>query len=354
MAVTFDDQTESTADAVNVSFDSNSPETAPLGAVRQTVNGEEQHSAETDRLEEIPALLGIAGHSDCPETESEPHADQTFAPSVMEDTVETTTTVVDNTALRAELLEITSALQEALNGTRLISKRIDDIANGNQALAQQVKGISLNQELMTAELECINSGANSRNFLSKTFLTISSVVVSLLVAFQSYLFVSFTRNQRLQETSGSLVLGNISSLNRKMAVYDKNLAKSLEAQTALEHAQTRLATAATEKHEAHGSEGADTAASHTIPVKERLNRLRNGYPEKKLIRKETGDWFVYNKKAEECISDVEIIESLNQAYRKIGRSISPSVPMPAHNALCILKPDGKGGTEIIMTKAFIP
>jgi hypothetical protein len=85
-----------------------------------------------------------------------------------------------------------------------------------------------------------------------------------------------------------------------------------------------------------------------------LNKLRNGLAEKKLIRKENGDWFVYGKKSEENITDVEVIKALNLAYEKIGRSLIPPVPLPAHNALCILKADGKGGTQIVMTKDFLP
>ena len=102
------------------------------------------------------------------------------------------------------------------------------------------------------------------------------------------------------------------------------------------------------------AETKEGSSANSLSVLERLNKLRNGLPEKRLIRKETGDWFVYNKKSQECISDVEVIEALNQAYRKIGRQLEPNIPMPAHNALCILKPNGKGGTDVVMTKEFLP
>jgi len=87
-----------------------------------------------------------------------------------------------------------------------------------------------------------------------------------------------------------------------------------------------------------------------------LNKLRNGLPEKKLFRNETGDWFTYNnnkKNNHESISDIEIIKALNEAYIKIGRTITPGIPLPPVKALCLLKPDGKGGTQIIMTKEFV-
>ena len=158
------------------------------------------------------------------------------------------------------------------------------------------------------------------------------------------------KNQKgISGEAAKQILTDIGNLNKKMADYNKNITKVLEKPVQQEHAQPSPVAAEIAVHEPQV-----TSSASVTPVNEKLNKLRNGLPEKKLFRKETGDWFVFNKKNDECISDVEIIDSLNQAYRKIGRSVSPVVPLPAHKALCILKPDGKGGTQVVMTTEFLP
>ncbi|MDD2899997.1 MAG: hypothetical protein PHI31_14940, partial [Desulfuromonadaceae bacterium] len=174
-----------------------------------------------------------------------------------------------------------------------------------------------------------------------------SLIAGLAVV-QIYTFVSLLNTRRLQNAAGSAVLAQMTSLNKKMAQYDSNLAKALEKPVPQEQAQSNPMAG----HEAVVS--TDNASSHGAPVLERLNKLRNGLPERKLIRKESGDWFISSKKNDECIADVEVIKALNLAYEKTGRSLTPPVPMPAHNALCILKADGKGGTQIVMTRDFLP
>jgi len=252
----------------------------------------------------------------------------------------------------SDLKGILESIQDSLANTQSVPSKIDALSNDADGLVKQLHGLSLNYELLTAELETISSDAHSKSVLSKTFLIISSLIIVLLVSFQIYLFMSLITIERIQNVAGSSVLENIRGLDKKMAAYDKNLTKSLENPPQQEHAQPNPAVAEKSGHETAAHKEAGPADA--TPVLAKLNRLRNGLPEKKLIRKETGDWFVYSKKNEECISDVEVIDSLNQAYRKIGRSTSPGIPMPAHNALCILKPDGKGGTQVVMTKEFLP
>ena len=258
----------------------------------------------------------------------------------------------DQPASGYELKSILESLKETAAACQYISTKIDAVSNDTDGLIKQVNSISLNHELLAAEMESISSDSNSKSMLSKTFLTISSAIVLLLVMFQIYMFVSLINTQRLQNAAGSSVLDKISGLNTKMADYDKNLTKALEKSAQQEHAQPIPAAAEKTAHDTGVK--SESGPAPVTPVLERLNKLRNGHPEKKLIRKETGDWFVYDKKNNECISDIEVIEALNQAYRKIGRSTSVTVPMPSHNALCILKPDGKGGTQVVMTKDFLP
>lgn len=324
------------------------------------------------RTEEVHALLGGGNISDREEPEIVPDqdaegdavasADVVNAEDEADKAVSATDTLSDlpdnrldyaaeeQPVARVELKDILESLQDSLDKTQYISSKIGAISNDTDRLTKQVNGISINCELLTAEMESITSNTNTKNVLSKTFLTTSLAVLALLVIFQIYMFISLINTQRLQHATGSSVLQNISGLNKKMAAYDKTLTKALENQAQKEHAQPNpVATEMT------GHENKGVASANVTPVLEKLNKLRNGLPEKKLIRKETGDWFVYNnKKSEESISDVDVIEVLNQAYRRIGRTLSPTVPTPPHNALCILKPDGKGGTEVLMTKDFLP
>ena len=251
-----------------------------------------------------------------------------------------------------DVLKVLESLQDSLADTRYISAKIDAVSDDTERLIKQVNNLSVNYEMLATEMESITSGADTKRMLSKAFLAISSIIVTLLVFFQVYMFVTLIQVQQVQNASGSSVLENIGSLSKKLADYDKHLAKALEKPVQQEHAQPSHVVAEKSDHETGGNK--EAAPAQVTQVIEKLNKLRSGLPEKKLIRKETGDWFVYNKKVDECIADVEVIETLNQAYRKIGRSLSTSVPMPSHNALCILKPDGRGGTQVVMTKDFVP
>ena len=305
-----------------------------------------------DHTEEVPCLLGKDAIADTTVSENVPDdkADQAPVslhdlpnPSIIAVSVPTAT---EDPGFGAELKKIMDSQKESLSDTQNISSKIGMVANDTERLVKEISGISFKYEQLTAELEFISSTAHSKS--SKAFLAISSVVLVLLVISQIYLFLSMTRIQR-QNTAGSAVLENIGSINKKMSDIDKNLAKALEKPAQQEQVQANPAAVV---HADTGSK--EGSSANSLSVLERLNKLRNGLPEKRLIRKETGDWFVYNKKSQECISDVEVIEALNQAYRKIGRQLEPNIPMPAHNALCILKPNGKGGTDVVMTKEFLP
>jgi hypothetical protein len=342
---------------------------------------DDQEQMEPDRTEEVPALLGGSDDFDTEESEIVPDQDATDddatsldggeAEEVPEIAATPTMPIVDlpdNQPLPAlmvesgnttaehpaadELKNILESMKDSLADTQYISVKIDAVANDTECLIKQVNIITAKYDLLTVDMESHFSGANTKNIFSKTYLTISSLLLALLVISQVYMFISMFNAQRLQNAAGSSVLENMSRLNKKLADYDKNITNVLEKPAQQEHAQPN--PAATEKAGHEPREHAEIVSTNFTPVRERLNKLRNGLPEKKLIRKETGDWFVINKKSEECISDLEVIEVLNQAYRKIGRPLSPNVPIPPHNAVCILKPDGKGGTEVVMTKDFLP
>jgi hypothetical protein len=358
MAISTDDSTEITPVPAEADVDADA-----------TISGETVSSDDTehvhDRKEEVMELLG---GTEAPENEESGivpvqdtvgEGDATDSlnslpdnPVIPETAVEPENAAADQPDYGAELKKIQESVQDSLTNTQSISTKIDVLSSNTDGLVKQLNGLSLNYELLSAEVETISSDSHSKSVLSKTFLIISSVIIALLVVFQLYMFTSLIKTERLQNVAGSAVMENITSLNKKMAEYDKNLTKALEQPSQQEHVKPNQEVTENGGHEIAAHK--EAAPVSVTPVLEKLNRLRNGLPEKKLIRKETGDWFVYGKKSEECISDVEVIETLNQAYRKIGRSTSPGIPMPAHNALCILKPDGKGGTQVVMTKDFLP
>jgi len=89
-------------------------------------------------------------------------------------------------------------------------------------------------------------------------------------------------------------------------------------------------------------------------VHERINRLRNGLAEQKLHRKNNGDWFLATGKSELSLSDPEVIEELNQAFIKSGKALTTPYLMPPHKVVIALRPNGKGGTEIVVTKDVVP
>lgn len=97
-------------------------------------------------------------------------------------------------------------------------------------------------------------------------------------------------------------------------------------------------------HEKHLT---DTENRKKSVASETLNKLRDGLPEKRLIRKQGGDWYVMGKH-EEAVGNQEVIEILNNAYAaaKSAERTGQIVPPHTGNAIVVLKPDGKGGTIV--------
>lgn len=253
---------------------------------------------------------------------------------------------VDNAAIVSEMKDIQENLQNSLSHIQYVSSRVDAVSNDVEELSRRVTGISGILDGLAQEMEGGATSTGTKKVLSRTFLAVSSIVLVLLVAFQIYMFVSLLGLQRLQNATGTSLMQNVGSLNKRLADFDAKFAKAMEKAVQQEQAQQKVVA----MQPGVGESGSEFG----LPVTERLNRLRNGLPEKRLIRKESGDWFVYGKKGNESISDMEIIKALNEAYTKFGRSLATKIPLPPHNSLCVLKPDGKGGTLVVMTDKFLP
>ncbi|HCB31641.1 MAG TPA: hypothetical protein DEP50_13890, partial [Acinetobacter lwoffii] len=150
----------------------------------------------SERTEEVPALLGEADHED---SDIEAVVAQSVGNAVegCED-VQQSPAIIEEPAniagkfseVGSELKVISESLQNSLEHIQSVSSKIDAVSNDTDSLKKQVGNISSICELLTSEMESVSSGANAKSILSKTFLTISSLIVLLLVVFQVYMFVS--------------------------------------------------------------------------------------------------------------------------------------------------------------------
>jgi hypothetical protein len=349
------DATQATSVANTSAFTKNVTDTSEKSDSESRVDSEDLSSEAlpeaivADRREEVPALLGGE-----PSLENEKTASDVMPPrnqQTLDKTVESEKFDADK--FLQHFATIQETLKDAVSKTEYISTKIETVSSDTECLIKQVNNLSTKNELLFAEVESITSGSNTKGTFSNTYLTFSSVVLVLLVISQLYIAVSLYNAQPAKHGTSAHAMGNMSSSAKQTAGSGKNESKPVEHSPQQEHSQQQHPTTTVKTgHDLPVND--EMKSANATPVLEKINKLRNGLLEKKLIRKETGDWFVYNKKAEECLIDTDIIETLNQAYKKAGRALTTTIPLPAHNVLCILKPDGKGGTEIVITQNFVP
>ena len=134
----------------------------------------------------------------------------------------------------------------------------------------------------------------------------------------------------------------LSSSGQKISALEKSIA-DMKADFNKREAEQNLkfSEALNEKHLSDTENRKKSVASET------LNKLRDGLPERRLIRKQGGDWYVMGKH-EESVGNQEVIEILNNAYAaaKSAERTGQVVPPHTGNAIVVLKPDGKGGTVV--------
>ena len=256
-------------------------------------------------------------------------------------------------AIKAETGELRETLNNILDQIQMLSQKVESVSVEPASPAPPIEAVSQtsdNQPQAQVHESNAFSGVAPKPSL-KTFLVSACAVVGVLSVFTIYTFTALVKVQRVQNTSGTALQSTIGALNKQLTSTEAQLSKALEKTVQQEQARA----AAMEKAAENGHPTGEEAGGYVPPVTERLNRLRSGHSEKKLIRKETGDWFVFDgKMATATVIDVEIIKALNDAYIKYGRSLTTKIPLPPHNAVCLLKPDGKGGTKIVMTGNFAP
>jgi len=167
--------------------------------------------------------------------------------------------------------------------------------------------------------------------LSKLFQIVAILVLVLLLGGMSFLAVRQYQAQHHLHVAEAGIAAAIKTQQKQIAEYDKHFADLVGGELKKER-----------------------EASSKASVQEKINRVRNGLAEQQLHRKNNGDWFVVTGKNEAAITDPDIIEELNQAFIRAGRALTTPYLVPPHKVVVALRPNGKGGTEIVVTKEVAP
>lgn len=219
--------------------------------------------------------------------------------------------------------------------------KLEYIANTSFDLSEKVSELSKSVAILTAQLQkvseeterTVNWSESTKlvSPLSKTFLILAIVTLLALLGGTGYLAVNQIQLQQRQDKASHLVTQAVETLSKRQAEFDKQFATLVGSEI---------------KHER------EAIAKESIQSK--LNHLRGGAAEQRLLRKSSGDWLLPKGKTEELITDQDLIELLNQLFEKSGRSLAAHPSLPPHKVVTILKPNGKGGTELVVTKETVP
>lgn len=205
-------------------------------------------------------------------------------------------------------------------------ERVGELSNSVALLSHEIEKVSGETEktVKWSESTTITSA------LSRWFLVSSIVVLITLTGGVIYLAISQYQLQQQQNAVSKLVASEVEIQAKRMAEFDKHFAEMVGGQI---------------------KDVRETISKESIMSK--LNKLRNGAAEARILRKTTGDWLIPTGKTEELITDHDTIEALNQAFEKSGRSLIVPPSIPPHKVVCILKPDGKGGTAVVVTRETV-
>jgi len=237
--------------------------------------------------------------------------------------------------LQSELLaDISATMEEQTDKlTRLSSallamdKRFTELSTSVTQLSQDLQKISeeTGQTVSWTESVAITSS------LSRLFLVLSIIMLAALLGGMGYLASNQYQLMQQQSNASQAAAAATELQVKRMAEFDKRFAELVG--------------------------GAIKSERETInkeSVAGKINKLRGGAAERRILRKSSGDWLIPNGKTEELITDPEIIEALNLAFEKSGRPLITPPSLPPHKTVCILKPNGKGGTEVILTRETMP
>ncbi|SJZ34900.1 hypothetical protein SAMN02745119_00151 [Trichlorobacter thiogenes] len=229
---------------------------------------------------------------------------------------------------------VLAAVQDQQSKLEYIASTAFDVSEKVTELSKAVAVLTVQLQKVSEETERTVAWSESTRLvspLSKTFLILAIVVLVALLGGVGYLGVSQMQLQQRQDKVSHLAIQAVEAQNKRQAEFDKQFATLVGSEL---------------KHER------ETINKESIQSK--LNRLRGGAAEQRLLRKSSGDWLLPKGKTEELITDHDLIEQLNQLFEKSGRSLTTHPSLPPHKVISILKPNGKGGTDLVVTKETVP
>ncbi len=229
--------------------------------------------------------------------------------------------------LKAGLAGLTERFEQS-------TQKVEELTGKVALLSAAVSGMTTDIAGLSEETgQVVSWTENTRvvSVASKIFLSLSLLVLLLLLGGMSYLAIQLMQTQHRQNAADKAVSGVLKLEQKRLSDYDKHFADLVGAEIKKERASSSQAI-----------------------VQDKLNRLRNGLAEQRLYRKNNGDWFVEANKREEVVTDPELIELLNQAFAKAGRALTTTYLVPPHKAVSVLRPNGHGGTDIVVTKDVVP
>lgn len=237
--------------------------------------------------------------------------------------------------LQPELLaDISASMEEQTDKlTRLSSalfamdKRFTELSASVAQLSQDMQKVSEETEQTVNWTEAVAITSS----LSRWFLALSIFILIVLLGGMGYLAVNQYQLMQQQRNASQAAATATELQVKRMAEFDKRFAELVG--------------------------GAIKSERETInkeSVASKINKLRGGATERRILRKSSGDWLIPNGKTEDLVTDPEIIEALNLAFEKSGRPLITPPSLPPHKLVCILKPNGKGGTEVMLTRETVP
>jgi cell division protein FtsL len=238
----------------------------------------------------------------------------------------------------AEILDTLSRHQVAWDAEQAASREksdqllrdVSDLAGKVALLSTTTAAMTVTLQKMAGETEQLTNWSEdvrAAGSMSKLFHILMILALVLLLVGMSYLAVrQYQANQHLN-TAETTIAAAIKTQQQQIANYDKHFANLVGVEITKER-----------------------EASFKSSVQERINRLRNGVAEQQLYRKNNGDWFAVIGKNEIALSDPDVLEELNQAFVKSGRPLKTPYLVPPHKVVVVLRANGKGGTDIVITK----
>lgn len=297
-----------------------------------TVTSEEEASGGQQETTDEAAPETVVPDSSVQQTGQDPESNLEQLPAGPQRHAEATEST---SLLYAELLanisagveEQTDKLDRLSSALFAVDKRFSGLSASVEQLSQDLKKVSEEtaQTINWTESVAITSS------LSRWFLALSIFILIALLGGMGYLAVNQYQLMQSQSKASQAAATATELQIKRMAEFDKRFAELVG-----EAIKNERETISTES------------------VAGKINKLRGGATERRILRKSTGDWLIPNGKTEELVTDPEIIEALNLSFEKSGRPLITPPSLPPHKTVCILKPDGKGGTTVMPTRETMP